>query len=353
MISPKPDKQQNNEPTLSERALLLRDTIDFFRKTRQGNVHKWLFSVPQDDRDKVRGSFFWDALYRSAPYYLPSYETEIINRFSDSVEGLPLVRGILNNRKTIFDLGPGSEDCVEKKTIPVIRHTAQNATYRPVDVSPEFVDAAIRGVNRCMPSLQCVPLLGDFENPPAHAADFGLVLFFGSTMFNVTTPVGRKKIPIRELAFQLDVLRRYAQDGYLIVTQDTTQDEKALLDAYCTPAHISMTENFSWRIQRDLSPGGYFNPEAWVYEPSWNPACFQFAHGLKATEDQKFSLDDAQISVKKGDVFVTHNSYKIPRHIFSEITYAAGFRTLQTFSNDRFALHMMRMKPFMEGNSAA
>jgi len=348
MINLKPDSQQNNRPALPERALLLRDTIDFFTKARQGNVHKWLFSVPQSGTDKVRGSFFWDALYRSEPYYLPSYETEIIHQFSDSVEKLPLVRGILNNRKTIFDLGPGSEDCVEKKTIPVIRHAARNAVYRPVDVSPEFVGAAIRGVNRHLPSLQCVPLLGDFENPPAHSEDSGLVLFFGSTMFNVITPAGRKKIPVRELALQLDILKRYAQDGYLIVTQDTTQDEKALFDAYCTPAHIGMTENFTWRIQRDLAPGGYFNPEAWAYEPSWNPAYFQFAHGLKATEDQKFSLDGARISVKKGDVFITHNSYKIPRHIFSEISYAAGFRTLQTFSNDRFVLHMMRMKPFME-----
>lgn len=324
---------------------LYEDTIAFFSKKEQGNVHKWLFSTPNFEADPVNGSKWWSALYEAPDYYLPKYETDVLSLFSKTIKKDLLLEKIFEKLNIVYDLGPGSEDCVRKKTFPFIQYINKQATYCPVDISAEFVESAAKAVKAYFPDFSIKPCLEDFENPTSYKSESALILFFGSTMFNV--PAGLDTaFPMEGFLRQFKCMSHFIKDGYLIISQDVTHDYNALLKAYGSKEHIGMTKNFMPRINRDLNPTGNFDPEAWEYEPIWRKEHGQLAHGLSATKDQSFSIGDHRFYIKKGDVFVTHNSFKLPEELFIKIADKAGFKKLKSYRNERFATHLFKLSSF-------
>lgn len=323
------------------------DVIDWLSKTRHGNVHKWIFSTPETPDDPVRGSQLWDSLYRAPDYYLPRYEIDVINKFSENVNQSPFLEKLFGNIQTVYDLGPGSGDSVVKKSGPILKFLKPGTEYCPVDVSESFVESAVVAAHKNFPDLRCRPCIEDFENPHPYKSENGLILFFGSTMFNV--PCGLTDgLPETELTKQLEAFKNFIGSGYLVVTQDTANDGSLLRRAYDSPEHAAMTENFAARIARDLTPGGTFDPAAWRYKPIWRPENFQFAHALEAVRPQNFSIDGKSFSINTGDYFITHNSFKLPGDVFTGIVQKAGFRPVASAANKYFVLHVLRLGPYLE-----
>lgn len=321
----------------------IQDTVDFFLRKNQGHMHKWLYGVNQTQDDLVKGSDLWGDVYLSPKYYLPRYETDTIKKFHHTLLAEPTLINALSKVTTVYDLGPGSIECIKAKAVPILEHISDKSIYRPVDLSEDFIGYAEETVKTEIPMMRVRGCIEDFEHPSKnYSSENGLVLFFGSTMFNIPCSLSNN-FPFGDLLEKFISFKSFIKSGYLISTQDITNDETILHDAYNCIEHKRFVQNLPYRIARDCKILGNFKPDKWMYHSIWRPENYQFAHCLIALEPQSFSIEGKYFTIREGQSFVTHNSFKCPTNILIEIAKRAGFKSEKLICDDRFALHLFSL----------
>ena len=53
-------------------------------------------------------------------------------------------------------------------------------------------------------------------------------------------------------------------------------------------------------------------------------------------------IDGYEFDIQKGESFLTHNSFKLPEHVFRDLANQAGLNTVNAYRNDRFVVHVLR-----------
>lgn len=320
------------------------DVIDLFSEKKQGHMNKWCFDQKKFDEDNVCGSLLWDRVYKSEAYYLPEYDIKILQEFHHSLANDSSIPIFLRSVQTVYDLGPGSEECVKNKVLPILKYIRPDATYSPVDLSDDFLKTALDLVGCIYPKFTLNPCIEDFDDPKYYNSKSGLVTFFGSTIGNVPCML-HESFPHDEYYKFFNIFKRYIKDGFLIITQDTTQDPDLIYGAYTCPEFIQFAENLPYRIYRDVEIKGNFDPSAWKYSPIWRKENFQFAHRLVSTTNQKFEINGQKFEYPKGKSFISINSFKFPGHIMTNLAENSGYRSIKTYQNERAALHIFWKRP--------
>jgi dimethylhistidine N-methyltransferase len=206
------------------------------------------------------------------------------------------------------------------------------ATYVPIDISQDALDAAARRLAREFPRLRIRPVPGDFSRPlqiPLLKKP-RVVYFPGSTIGNLT--------PEEAHAF-LSMSRGVA--ARMLVGVDLKKDPSLLHAAYNDAAGVTAAFNLNLlaRINREL--GADFDLRRWRHYAFYNPAEGRIEMHLVSLKAQEVALGEHRWHFQAGETIHTENSYKYSLEGFRELAARAGFSGAKVWTDRRglFALH--------------
>lgn len=225
----------------------------------------------------MRGGILYNEMLEGEKdYYLYKYEAELFQNQGH------LLTSLIGSNATFIELGPGSEQSIRLKTLPLIRSCSNLKGYVGIDISQSFLDKVLEVVRSELPEILIDGIQQDFtqlENLPEFEKP--VILFKGSTIANLR----KDEVPI----FISKVKKLVGKQHYLLLVHDANQDEVSLMKAYDTKKMAVVMENIMCRVHRDVSTVG-MEPQAFRYQPEWEPATYDLKHILIATKAQQFDL---------------------------------------------------------------
>jgi uncharacterized SAM-dependent methyltransferase len=313
------------------RAKLTETTLDFFLNHHHGILWPYFYGAPQDDQDPVRGGILYNEMLASEPdYYLYKYEAELFQTRGKKLAAL------IGGGATFIELGPGSTQSLRLKTLPLLKVCEDLQGYVGIDISQSFLDQGLGTIREALPDLPITGIQQDFTQLTELPDCPRPVIFFkGSTITNLTKD---------EMPMFIRSISELAQDNqYLLLVQDSNQDEASLMSAYDTPKMTMIQENIMYRVARDCDTEG-MNPGAFRYAPQWDAPNHDFKHVLVATEAQSFTIQGHTITIKAGDEFHTMSSFKYPVDVFQAAICSTGYRVVDVIkdASGRMAAHVFK-----------
>jgi uncharacterized SAM-dependent methyltransferase len=254
----------------------------------------------------------YDNVTKCPDYYLFREEAQLIAQSSD------ILADCLQKVETVIELGPGSENGLALKTLPLLSYGAKIHKYIAVDISQSYLEKIgtyVQQHSSLNVELQCTDFVENKLNYIHYSGPKAIVVL-GSTIGGFDKNTRRKCLKnISDAANQEDLF---------IITIDTNHDEESLLRAYGGKAN----NNFICDI---LNYYAKFNSDFAQYL-----SCFEFQVELDNSSTtmvhsnfvalKSFSFDIPEygnVNIKRGQKFQLVRSSK-----FSEEEFFLDFASL-------------------------
>lgn len=327
-----------------EDRFLLKDALDFFSGRKSGHMGTHAYSEPKFANDPAGGAVYWRAFIKMVrDYYLLAEEADLIAKFARAANDVFLDsngQAIANSH--FVDLGPGEREAVWLKTLPFIQASTRPRGYLAIDTNPAFAEAAAQLVDDETSVKSAEAQTRDFLRDMLEVNFPSPVIFllFGGYLCNLAS---NGKSSAAKLRSNFDSLRNnMSRNDYLVVTQDTNNDEASLLRAYDHPVVGQFMLSVLHRIKRDLTTHN-FNPEDFSARIYWDKEHKTLKVSAVADKSMAFTIGGHPFSVIKGTELCISNSYKFPLTTFIDAAREAGFESRSTFNpNSRIALHVLQ-----------
>lgn len=336
MLVTSPKKQRDYNKTFAK------DIRDFFSERRSGHVGIWRYSEPLYDGDKVNGMWHWSQYIKKAKagnaYYVPNGEIQALHAL------LKNIRGHVKGEAAVIDLGPGSEEALLGKVMPVIE-ALSSKHYIGVDIVPELLDRMEKSFKSHAPYIQFSGINADFyQDKIKLPSDKTLVMaIFGQTIINLPIDPCVEKLPDMVLGSYFKRFHSHLNgNGFFIAAQDTNQNEEDFHDAYMTGADFHL--NLLYRVARDLPISESFDPDAFGFKITFFKETGAMAYTYVCQKPMTFELEGETFALTKGQEFYLHNSYKFKADRFVSIAKNSGFDLVETQfdSDNRVAVHLFK-----------
>ncbi|HVB89840.1 MAG TPA: L-histidine N(alpha)-methyltransferase [Beijerinckiaceae bacterium] len=280
---------------------------------------RWLYDA--------RGSELFEEITRLPEYYPTRTEAAILTRHAAEISARTPIGAIL------VEFGSGSS----RKTEIVLQATPQLAAYVPIDVSQSALQRAQARLARRFPALETIPVVGDFlaqPQLPASLRSAPRVGFFpGSTIGNLR--------PQDACALLKTFARTLGEGARLVVGVDLRKSVDRLLPAYDDSAGVTaaFNANVLRRINRELD--GDFDVEAFAHEAVWNEQESRIEMRLVSLRPQLVHVLGHTFGFRRDERIHTENSYKHTVEGFRRMAREAGWRALETWTDDEglFSVH--------------
>ena len=308
-----------------------KDVLEFFHEGMRGNLWPYIYGAPRSDDDPVRGGILYnEMLENEADYYLYKYEAEIFQSMGGDIAS------VIGPNATFIELGPGSEQSLRLKTLPLLQACSELQGYVGIDISQSFLDKSLAVIREALPHIEISGTQQDFTKLTSIPdCEKPVVFFKGSTIANLR----RDEVP----PFIARIHELVGKPHYLLLVQDCNQDETSLMKAYDNYGMGVFMANIMHRIQRDLEisemDGGAF-----TYKPEWVPEEHDLKHVVTATKDQQFDLRGQEVKIAQGEKFHTLSSFKYPTDVFQEMIGGTKYEVVHNFQggSGRLAVHLFK-----------
>lgn len=263
------------------------------------------------------GSKLFEAICELPEYYPTRTEAAIFERHGAEIASS------VGAGATLIDLGAGN--CAKAARLFPSLAPSQ---YVPIDISADFLKAAVAQLERQFPDIRMLALGMDFSStldlPPAVSDARRLFFYPGSSIGNFH--------PGEALAF----LRRLRQaDGDLLIGVDLVKD-RAVLDAAYDDA-LGVTASFNLNLLHHLNRllGADFNLREWKHRGFFNPELSRIEMHLEARRDLSVRWNGGVRRFGEGERIHTENSYKYTPDSFAGLLQEAGFHLAQRWTDER------------------
>lgn len=167
--------------------------------------------------------YYDDLVKNNHDYYLFSDEVMTITANKH------LLTKYLDKVSDIVEIGPGSDHTMQHKTLPIISYAKSLKRYHAIDISKNYLKNACDFIGKHAPNLEIFYTEADLmQQEKLKIKNTSLknkcVLFLGSTLGNFTHT--QQNHVVKQISQIIN------KDDLLILTVDTNQDEKSLLNAY-------------------------------------------------------------------------------------------------------------------------
>lgn len=324
----------------------LEDTLSFWSGKETGHLNAYAFNEPDPriPNDPVRGGEHWtNMILRNLAYYLITKEAAAAKALVKKI-GAYLPAGLASG-----DLGPGEEKAQRNKTLPLNQSLRNSTAFRAIDVNSVFANTAAKLVEE-ETGTPSKAIVGDFLSEklnifPDQRAVFSL---FGGLLCNFGRDVSRTAEDILTQTFN-GLAQNMKPGDYLVITQDTNDIEKTLLEAYSHPDMALYILSVLHKMKRDL-PTENFDPDAFEFVARWNKDEHLLSLNIKLKEDrnpQSFKINGQAFTIGHGREFSVVNSYKFPPEFFIKAAEAAGFvfEKLFELADNPIATHIFQYQP--------
>ncbi|WP_298964185.1 L-histidine N(alpha)-methyltransferase [uncultured Methylobacterium sp.] len=308
-------------PDTAETAAFRRDALAGLSARPRALPGKYLWDV--------EGSTLFDRICGTRDYYptgremtlLPGVAAEVARRVGAGA--------------TVVEYGSGAS----RKIRVLLDALPQPARYVALDISWDFLKAAVARLAADYPGVEMIPVHADYSQPlalPVPLAGTPVLGFFPGTSISNFSP--RQAVGFMERA------RATLGAGWFLIGVDPTRDEDRLLRAYggADGLMAALHLNLLARANREL--GATFDLGAFRHEARVRPEPFRVEAHLVATRDTACRLGGEVFRFAAGESIHTDNSYKYAPEAFREIARQGGWTPEAVWQDELgvFSLHLLR-----------
>jgi dimethylhistidine N-methyltransferase len=274
------------------------------------------------------GSDLFDQICHSADYYPTAEEASLLPQAAAEVARL-VAPGV-----TVVEFGSGAS----RKIRTLLDALDSPSTYVAIDISGEYLEAAIRRLAPDYPDTAMVPVCADYSKPvrlPVPAGPGGILGFYPGTSIGNFNP--------REAGLFLKRARETLGPSLFLVGADGTSDPERLQRAYggADGLMAAFHGNILTRLNREL--GADFDRDNFRHGVRLCPDPFRVEAHLVATRDARYRLGDRSIAVAASEGIRTDTSHKYSAEAFQALATASGWtpRALWQADGGGFNLHLL------------
>lgn len=276
------------------------------------------------------GSRLFEEITRLPEYYPTRTETALMQQHAADI-----ARAVGVGR-TLVELGAGN--CQKARTLCRL---VQPACFVGVDISADFLQAAVQGLRDDFPTIDARAVAGDMTQGVALPDDIPrtgrLVFYPGSSIGNFDPP------------HAMDLLAHMRglidDDGGLLIGIDLPKDVNVLEAAYDDAAGV--TAAFNRNVLRHVNRliGSNFDVEQWRHRAFFNQGESRIEMHLEAMADFDVQWPGGSRRFDQGERIHTENSYKYPLRVFTDMLQRAGFTQAHAWTDDRGWFAVVHARP--------
>jgi dimethylhistidine N-methyltransferase len=295
----------SRDPVDAQRAALVADALAGLSAPRKTLPCKWLYDA--------EGARLFEAITRLPEYYPTRTEMRILE------ESGPAIAEAVGRGAAVVEFGPGDG----AKAVQLLSILEAPVAYLPVDIAPEWLEAAASRVAAAFPGLRVRPVVADFAKPfdlagRAEGSATHLGFFPGSTIGNF------------EPREAVDFLRRarttLRAGGRMLLGADLAKDPAVLEAAYDDAAGVTAAFNLNLLARLNREGGADFDLDAFRHRAVWNAAAERVEMHLVSQRAQAAHLAGRTIRFAAGETVHTENSHKYRPERLRALAEAAGWR---------------------------
>ena len=275
------------------------------------------------------GSDLFDQICHSADYYPTAQETALLPQAAADVARL-VAPGV-----TVVEFGSGAS----RKIRTLLDALPAPSGYVAVDISGEYLEAAIRRLAPDYPGITMVPVCADYSKPvrlPVAAGPGGILGFYPGTSIGNFEP--------REAGRFLERARETLGPSLFLVGADGTSDPERLQRAYGGTDGLmaAFHGNILTRINREL--GADFDSDNFRHEVRLCQDPLRVEAHLVANRAASYRLGGRTIAVSASERIRTDTSHKYTAEAFQALASASGWtpRALWQAEGGSFNLHLLQ-----------
>jgi dimethylhistidine N-methyltransferase len=266
------------------------------------------------------GSKLFAAICDLPEYYPTRTEASIVEASLDEI-ARSAGRGA-----TLIDLGAG--DCAKAaRLFPAL----QPAQYVPIDISVDFLRAAVDSLRERFPQIEMTGIGMDFSGsidlPDAVRPEKRLFFYPGSSIGNFKP----------EEAVDLLAKMRAAcgEDGGLLIGVDLVKHARILNAAYDDELGLTAAFNLNLLRHLNLLLGANFVVRDWLHRAFFNEELSRIEMHLEARRDVTVTWPQGERRFAEGERIHTENSYKYTEQRFLHLLERAGFGKCRVWTDPR------------------
>jgi L-histidine Nalpha-methyltransferase len=281
-----------------------------------GLMQEQAFLEPKYFYDEM-GSKLFEAITLLKEYYPTRIEQTI---FAQHLTAIADSIGVCD---VLIDLGAGN--C--QKASQLFNHIRPKE-YLALDISKEFLEAAILDLQKIYPDIQMRAQVFDLKNNLAfpELLNRKKVFFYpGSSIGNFT--------PDQAQDLMKNIVQVCDGSGGLLIGVDLVKDRRTLEQAYDDALGVTAAFNLNALLHINHLIGSDFSVDQWQHQALFNTEQSRIEMHLVSTCTQTVSWPGGSRTFSAGQTIHTENSYKYKLADFSNLLRQAGFKTIHTFTD--------------------
>ncbi|WP_298211618.1 L-histidine N(alpha)-methyltransferase [Acidovorax sp.] len=277
-----------------------------------------------------RGSQLFEEITRLPEYYPTRTETALMQQHAADI-----VRAVGTGR-TLVELGAGN--CQKARTLCQL---VQPACFVGVDISADFLQAAVQGLRNDFPGLDARAVSGDMTRGVTLPGDIPrtgrLVFYPGSSIGNFD--------PSHAIDLLAHMRELIDDDGGLLIGIDLPKDVDVLEAAYDDAAGVTAAFNRNVLTHVNRLIGSDFDEQQWQHRAFFNQGESRIEMHLEALADAEVRWPGGTRRFERGERIHTENSYKYPLEVFTGMLARAGFSKAQAWTDERGWFAVVHARP--------
>ncbi|MBP9792043.1 MAG: L-histidine N(alpha)-methyltransferase [Rickettsiales bacterium] len=289
---------------------IAQDFINLFLNKKKGHLTEYVYY----------GEDFFGQLIKNNKNYYP-YHSEI-KLISDNQDLLSRTLGI---NKNIVEIGPGSQESINNKTIPLIKTLQNVSSYTAIDSNLPYAQYAAHHVQK-LTGISTHEIQSSFfgKKQLVYPTDLVLILL-GITFCN--TEDTHIETFFKNTAEQLRT------NDHFIFSIDANTNPDLINKAY----NNTWLEGLAFNVFlffKKLFNIEKFNPKLFKYKFHWHQALSEVQIYLTATEAQNFIFNNHKITIKPQQDFHIITSRKRPESFYKKILKDNNIALIKTLEQD-------------------
>ena len=265
------------------------------------------------------GSRLFDAITELSEYYPTRTEAAIFLRHADEMAHA------VGTQQTLVDLGAGN--CAKAGRL---FSTLRPRRYVAVDISVEFLEQALAGLQREHPAVAMLGVGMDFSSKlslPQEVGPGARTLFYpGSSIGNFT--------PTQALNF-LQQAHQACAGGGLLIGVDLVKAESLLVPAYDDELGVTAAFNLNLLKHVNVLLGSDLQVRQWRHVALFNHSQSRIEMHVEAKEALTVRWSGGERKFASGERIHTENSYKYQAADFQGLLEQAGFKSVRCWTDSR------------------
>ncbi|WP_240757190.1 L-histidine N(alpha)-methyltransferase [Roseicella aquatilis] len=292
-----------------QRAALIADALAGLSAARKTLPCKWLYDA--------EGARLFEAITRLPEYYPTRTETGILTGQAEAIAAA------VGPGAAVVEFGPGDG----AKAALLLAGLRAPAAYVPVDIAPEWLEAAASRVAAARPGLPVLPVVADFTQgfalPQRLGAAPRLGFFPGSTIGNFE--------PAEATGFLRRLRATLGTGSRLLLGADLVKEVAVLEAAYDDAAGVTAAFNLNLLHRLNREAGAEFDPAGFRHRAVWNAALERIEMHLVSCHAQRVRLAGREIRFAEGETIHTESSHKYRPERLRALAAAAGWQVAATW----------------------